>query len=370
MSYWSFLKQVLNGIIGVINATAVSDVWSQIKQPLLQCDPQRADLCEAQVVRESLALAIGAAWLDYALRWLPQVVSQRQWSEAIPVVWAMFTDMMGSWSFYLLSAAAVMNTPENTFEQMSNDEAFFGAVTGTLALAFFSNAKLRQKIRAFFYAQTARGGVVKVIDALFETCHGFAQGGGFMLTLGSIYDSYQKTTQGTSSLAAQGILYAWASFWGVLAGVMGYRYGPNLMVADLFSDEIIRTRLHKASILFNGLFSAATFTLLMGDNMRRSVAPWREMAVAAVALLVPALFLQVGIKEYKKNRLLMTLPIEAKASDSPILTVPEPDDALWPLSDNRPPVRGADALATLGYGGGDLPQLNVYVRLSAGPLTP
>ena len=320
-------KSTLNGMASAINSTGISSIWEAIKRPLTYCYANTADTCNLVIAKESSSIGLALAWLDYCIQWLslwyqfkPQ--AKYAWFARIPQAWNVLTDIIGSWDFYLLMGLVLFVEIKGVNAVMDDASEFLPLTVASLVAAIFTNVKVRRLLKHCWHGERARNQLEAVFDAFFETVHGFADARGLILTCETIYLTYSGREQRVNTLTAQLARYGTGVIWGFFSGWVAYAYSPNLTLAELLPDIMIREWVHQFAILFNGLFPPITFGVLMGLSITASESGHKEFISVAFSLLLPAVLVRALYQNHQKNKYYplaqLSSPLLAKANQAPL----------------------------------------------------
>lgn len=367
MSPWRviyILKSTLNGVASAINSTGLSGIWAIIKKPFIYCNPRSAGICNVVVARESSFISVSLAWIDYLVQWiaLSEQINKshrHHWLVYIPRGWNVLTDIVGSWIFYLLMTLAISIEVRDADYQMDDIHEFLPVIFGSLAVAIFSNVKVRRWIKQSCYGDRPRFRAEAGFDALFEFSHGFAEGRGLILTCETIYSYFLGMSLGMNFWLASMAKYAAGFIWGLLLAYVGYVYEPNIALADLFPDQIVSQRVRQFSILFNGLFPVITFGCLTGVMLAANEDPYKTIFSTAFALLLPAVVLRSCYVGRARKEAYGSVAFDSplvRAVDQSLLPDTDPyEPSVFAVSSHSvmslPPSTANPALASIGRAG-------------------
>ncbi len=291
----NFGKSALDGLASAMRSTGASVVWVESKGSLILCEPKSIDLCDFVLVKEVGVLGVLLAWLDYSLQWIkliPKInaTSQFRWLTRCHRAWNTLTDIIGMGSFLLLIQLGVFFEIKGRDYPLNQRSELLPMLMSSLLIAAVSNVNIRTVLlRRFGVVGQERHRLIKGLDGFFECLRGFSEGRALVLVCEAIYDQSHNTDLGRKVLSAEIARYAVGCSWAFFSSFMGYCYGPNLALADLFLDETLRLSIKAVSISLHDLLPVISFGFLMGTTIAKNVSPYKEILSGALAFLLPAI---------------------------------------------------------------------------------
>ncbi len=300
---------------------------------ILNCNRPNNTKCISIENRNSFYIALGAAFLEWILKSIKLGLnnSHSGYIAIFDKIADILIGLIGTHNFYLLCGAAIATAAAHS-PNIENWKFGVGVALPTIALAFFTNAEIRYKVRKFccrYSSKEDRGFLLKILDSFSNLLEGGALMIGSISAIAQIHDTIHKISPDSSdswtySTTGMAVRYSMGGAYGIFQSLLRWHYSPIIK-----EDQILQNRWPS---VVQSIFTFFTFMILTGFAISQNETPDIALMTVLWLLLSAAGLIHVGINVMRNYS-------HVSEQNLPALFIED--------SDNREPASNSDSDLTL-----------------------